>query len=54
MPIDTADIFGSDQVGIHLATVGNVLFHPLELPQLVLETLEKTLQLEMLTRHNKA
>lgn len=47
MPIDTADIFGSDQVGIHLATVGNVLFHPLELPQLVLETLDKTLQLEM-------
>jgi translation initiation factor 6 len=47
MPIDTADIFGSDQVGIHLATVGNVLLHPLELPQLVLDILETTLQLEM-------
>ena len=47
MPIDTADIFGSDQVGIHLAAVGNVLLHPLELPKLVLETLEASLQLEM-------
>ena len=28
MPIDTVDIFGSDQVGIHLAAVGSVLFHP--------------------------
>jgi translation initiation factor 6 len=47
MPIDTADIFGSDQVGIHLAAVGNVLLHPLELPKLVLEILESSLQLEM-------
>ncbi|MBT61082.1 MAG: translation initiation factor IF-6 [Euryarchaeota archaeon] len=47
MPIDTADIFGSDQVGIHLAAVGNVLFHPLELPQQVLDILETCLQMEM-------
>ena len=47
MPIATADIFGSDQVGIHLAAVGNVLLHPLELPKLVLEILEASLQLEM-------
>ena len=47
MPIDTVDIFGSDQVGIHLASVDNVLFHPPELPQPVLETLEATLGLEM-------
>tara|TARA_B110000444_G_scaffold180484_1_gene169246 strand:+ start:361 stop:1023 length:663 start_codon:yes stop_codon:yes gene_type:complete len=46
MPIDTADIFGSDQVGIQLAAVGNVLLHPLELPQHVLEILDATLQLE--------
>ncbi|MBT6640915.1 MAG: translation initiation factor IF-6 [Euryarchaeota archaeon] len=47
MPIETADIFGSDQVGIHLAAVGNVLLHPLELPSIVLDILETTLQLEM-------
>lgn len=47
MPIDTADIFGSDQVGIHLAAVGNVLFHPLELPKQVLEIMENCLQMEM-------
>ena len=40
MPIDTADIFGSDQVGIHLAAVGNVVLHPAELPNHVLEKLE--------------
>ena len=47
MPIDTVDIFGSDQVGIHLASVGSVVFHPPELPQPILETLEQTLELEM-------
>jgi translation initiation factor 6 len=47
MPIDTVDIFGSDQVGIHLASVGQVLFHPPELPIPVLETIEATLSLEM-------
>ena len=26
MPIDTVDIFGSDQIGIHLATVGDIIF----------------------------
>jgi len=47
MPIDTVDIFGSDQVGIHLASVGRVLFHPPELPQPILETLEQALELEL-------
>ena len=28
MPIDTLDILGSDQIGIHLSSVGKVLFHP--------------------------
>ena len=39
MPIDTVDIFGSDQVGIHLASVGGVLFHPPELPEPTVEIL---------------
>lgn len=47
MPIYTSDILGSDQVGIHLASVGNVLFHPPELPQTLLDQLEHALQLEM-------
>ena len=40
MPIDTLDILGSDQIGIHLASVGNVLFHPRELPTPTIEKLE--------------
>jgi len=47
MGIGTADIFGSDQVGIHLAAVGNVVLHPTELPVHVLETIESCLELEM-------
>ena len=47
MPIDTVDIFGSDQLGIHLAAVGNVLFHPLELPEPVIQTLDASLGLEL-------
>jgi translation initiation factor 6 len=47
MPIDTLDILGSDHIGIHLASVGKVLFHPRELPDVVMEQLETTLQLEM-------
>ena len=31
MTIDTADIFGSDQIGIHVACVGQYVFHPAEL-----------------------
>jgi translation initiation factor 6 len=46
MPIDTADIFGSDQVGIHIAVVGNVFFHPSELPKKEVEKLQSILQLE--------
>ena len=47
MPIDTVDIFGSDQVGIYLASVGNVLFHPPELPIPTVEMLESSLGLEL-------
>ena len=47
MPIDTVDIFGSDQAGIHLASVANVLFHPPELPQPTVEILETCLELEL-------
>ncbi len=47
MPIDTVDIFGSDQVGIHLASVGNVLFHPPELPRPSVEAFESALGLEL-------
>ena len=47
MPIDTVDIFGSDQVGIHLASVGNVVFHPPELPKPTLELLQSNLELEL-------
>jgi translation initiation factor 6 len=46
MPINTVDIFGSDQAGIHLAAVGNMLFHPPELPEPVLETIKQSLGLE--------
>ena len=47
MPIDTLDILGSDQIGIHLASVGNVLFHPRELPTPTLEKLEQVIELEL-------
>ena len=47
MAIDTADIFGSDQVGIHLATIGDVVLHPAELPVHVLEKIQRCLELEM-------
>ena len=47
MPIDTLDILGSDQIGIHLSSIGKVLFHPRELPEVIIEQLETTLQLEM-------
>jgi translation initiation factor 6 len=47
MAIDTADIFGSDQVGIHLATIGDVVLHPAELLVHVLEKIQHCLELEM-------
>ena len=47
MPIDTVDIFGSDQVGIHLASVDKVLFHPPELPKPTVEAFESALGLEL-------
>jgi len=47
MAIDTLDILGSDQIGIHLASVGNVLFHPRELPTPTIEKLEEVVQLEL-------
>ena len=47
MPINTLDIHGSDQIGIHLASVGNVLFHPRELPTPTIEKLEQVVGLEL-------
>ena len=47
MPIDTLDIHGSDQIGIHLASVGDVLFHPRELPTPTIEKLEQVVGLEL-------
>ena len=47
MPIDTVDIFGSDQAGIHLASVDKVLFHPPELPKPTVDILETCLELEL-------
>jgi len=47
MAIDTLDILGSDQIGIHLASVGNVLFHPRELSTPTIEKLEEVVQLEL-------
>ena len=46
MPIDTVDIFGSDQIGIHLATVGDVIFHPPELTKPVKDVIDKVIGLE--------
>ena len=46
MGIVTGDVFGSDQIGVFLAIVGNTVFHPLELEQDVVETIESTLELE--------
>tara|TARA_Y100000766_G_scaffold220916_1_gene193031 strand:- start:114 stop:776 length:663 start_codon:yes stop_codon:yes gene_type:complete len=46
MAIDTIDIFGSDQVGIHLASVGKIIFHPPELPNPIIETIQSVLDLE--------
>ena len=46
MTIATTDLLGSDQVGVYLARVGNVLFHPLELEPSSIELLDATLGLE--------
>ena len=46
MTIATTDLLGSDQVGVYLARVGNVLFHPLELEPTSIELLDATLGLE--------
>ena len=46
MPITTADILGSDQVGIYLAVCGNVVFHPHELNDEALARLDEYLGLE--------
>ena len=42
MTIDTADIFGSDQIGIHVACVGRYVFHPAELTKPVKEKLTQS------------
>ena len=40
MTIDTADIFGSDQIGIHVASIGQYVFHPPELTKPVKEKID--------------
>jgi translation initiation factor 6 len=46
MTIATTDLLGSDQVGVYLARVGKVLFHPIELEPTSIEILDATLDLE--------
>ena len=46
MTIDTADIFGSDQIGIHVACVGQYVFHPPELTEPVKDKINHVLGLE--------
>lgn len=46
MTVDSVDIFGSDQVGIHLAAIGNYVFHPPELTEPVKEKIDNVLGLE--------
>ena len=43
MTVDSADIFGSDQVGIHLAAVGNYVFHPPELTEPIKEKIDNVM-----------
>ena len=47
MPIATGDVFGSDQLGVYLACVGNVVFHPRELEAKVVEEIQTALEAEM-------
>ena len=46
MTVDSADIFGSDQVGIHLAAIGGYVFHPPELTEPIKEKIVNVLGLE--------
>lgn len=46
MTVDSADIFGSDQVGIHLSAVGGYVFHPPELSEPIKEKIDNVLGLE--------
>ena len=46
MTVDSADIFGSDQVGIHLAAIGGYVFHPPELTEPIKEKIDNVLGLE--------
>ena len=47
MPIATGDVFGSDQLGVYLACLGNVVFHPRELEANVVEDIQTALETEM-------
>ena len=47
MPIATGDVFGSDQLGVYLACVGNIVFHPRELEAKVVEEIQASLEAEM-------
>lgn len=46
MPIATGDVLGSDQLGVFLASVGGVFFHPPELDNDLIERIQSALDLE--------
>ena len=46
MPMSTCDILGSDQIGIYLAVCGNVVFHPNEIREEIVQIIENNLGLE--------
>ena len=46
MPIATGDVLGSDQLGVFLASVGGVFFHPREIDDEIVNTIEAALNLE--------
>ena len=46
MGISPLDINGSDQIGVHLARAGDVIFHTIELESSIVETIESALGLE--------
>lgn len=46
MPIGLGDIFGSDQLGVFLAAVGKVVFHPPEMDSGIIAEIERCLDLE--------
>ena len=47
MPIATGDIYGSDQLGVYLSCIGDVVFHPTELEKSLVEEIQAALGTEM-------